>query len=508
LTSHSRRRSESHLLRRLAAFGALCATVALGWASSAAAITVAPTPIPEGPEANDPPKFLGAPAKPRPITAPAPPRHPFMAANGRSNLHDDAYMTDTYAGTGPLGHDMERLSTFFAADCASVTFDRAGRIVTICVGLDGPRLVMLDPRTLDLLAEFPLPPRQPGAANPFTDFAGGGYFYLDHLDRAVIPTTTRHIWVVEQTEGPLGPGFALTRDYDVSGSLSVDDKLFSALPDWAGRIWWVSQAGVVGTIAPESGAVRTLDTNEQITNSFAVDETGGVYIVTDAALYRFDASADGAPVVTWRAQYANSGVRKPGQVSPGSGTTPTLMGAEYVAITDNADPMDVVVYKRGRTVSGSRLVCTQPVFERGASATDNSLIGAGRSLIVENNYGYSGPTATTQGATTTPGLQRIDITDTGDRCKTVWRSSEIAPSVVPKLSLANGLVYTYTKSADPRGNDAWYFTTLDFRKGTTVYKRLAGTGLGFNNHYAPVSLGPDGTAYVGALGGLVLLRDR
>ena len=101
---------------------------------------------------------------------------------------------------------MERLSTFFAADCASVTFDRAGRIVTICVGLDRPRLLLLDPRTLDLLAEFPLPPRQPGAANPFTDFAGGGYFYLDHLDRAVIPTTTRHIWVVEQTRGRSAPG--------------------------------------------------------------------------------------------------------------------------------------------------------------------------------------------------------------------------------------------------------------------------------------------------------------
>ena len=122
-----------------------------------------------------------------------------MAANGRSNLHNDAYMTDTYAGAGPLGRDMERRSTFFAADCASVTFDRAGRIVTICVGVDGPRLVLLDPRTLDQLAEFPLPPRQPGAANPFTDFAGGGYFYLDNRDRAVIPTTTRHIWVVEQT---------------------------------------------------------------------------------------------------------------------------------------------------------------------------------------------------------------------------------------------------------------------------------------------------------------------
>ena len=158
----------------------------------------------------------------------------------------------------------------------------------------------------------------------------------------MIPTTHRHIWVVEQTNGPLGPGFRLARDYDVSGDLNPDDKLFSALPDWSGRIWWVSQAGVVGTIAPDSGAIRTFDTNEQITNSFAVDETGGVYIVSDAALYRFDAGAGGTPAVTWREEYANSGVRKPGQVSPGSGTTPTLVGSKYVAITDNADPMNVV----------------------------------------------------------------------------------------------------------------------------------------------------------------------
>jgi len=495
----------SDLLRRLAALGALSATLALAWSSPAGAVP--PTPIPEGPEANDPPAFVGAPAAPRPISATTPPRHPFMAANGRSNLHDDAYMSDTYSGAGPLGRDMERLSTFFAADCASVTFDRAGRIVTVCVGVDGPRLVMLDARTLELLAEFPLPPRQPGAANPFTDFAGGGYFYLDNQDRAVIPTTHRHLWVVEQTNGPLGPGFRLARDYDLSGTLNPDDKLFSALPDWSGRIWWVSQTGVVGTIAPDSGAIRTFDTHEQITNSFAVDETGGVYIVTDAALYRFDAGPGGTPAVTWREQYANSGVRKPGQVSPGSGTTPTLVGTKYVAITDNADPMNVVVYRRARGVSGSRLSCTRSVFDAGAGATDNSLIGIGKSLIVENNYGYSGPTATTQGATTTPGLERVDISDDGGRCKGVWRSAEIAPSVVPKLSLATGLVYTYTKPAG-RSDDAWYFTALDFRNGATVYKRLAGTGLGFNNHYAPVSLGPDGAAYVGTLGGLVLLRDR
>jgi hypothetical protein len=36
---------------------------------------------------------------------------------------------------------------------------------------------------------------------------------------------------------------------------------------------------------------------------------------------------------------------------------------------------------------------------------------------------------------------------------------------------------------------------------------LAGSGLGYNNNYAPITLGPDGTAYIGTLGGLVSIRD-
>ena len=36
--------------------------------------------------------------------------------------------------------------------------------------------------------------------------------------------------------------------------------------------------------------MRSIDTGEPIGNSFAVDETGGVFIVTDKAMYRFDAT--------------------------------------------------------------------------------------------------------------------------------------------------------------------------------------------------------------------------
>ena len=47
--------------------------------------------------------FSGRVARPRPVSAPRVPRHPFMAANGRSNVHNDAYQTDTYRNSGPLG---------------------------------------------------------------------------------------------------------------------------------------------------------------------------------------------------------------------------------------------------------------------------------------------------------------------------------------------------------------------------------------------------------------------
>ncbi|HEX8074181.1 MAG TPA: hypothetical protein VF545_04305 [Thermoleophilaceae bacterium] len=492
-----RRRSQS--LGRLV----VVATAALAPCACPAA-TVA-SPIPEGP-GTPPQEFFGAPAVQHPVSAARPPRHPFMAPNDRSNLHNDAYQTDANVGPGPLGRSMQRLSTFQSADCASITFDTRGRLVTVCVGLGRPTLFMFDPNTLETLASMTLPPRQPDPqGRVFNDFAGGGYFYLDHLDRAVVLTNDKHMYVIRETPAP---GFEIERSYDLTGAIPLTDKGFSALPDWSGRYWFVTASGVVGTVEPASGAVHSMQlAGEDIQNSFSVDDDGGVYIVSSQALYRFDAGPAGEPKVTWREVYPNSGIHKPGQADAGSGTTPTIMDDGLVSITDNADPMNIVVYRRGRSVAGGRVVCKQPVFEKGASATDNSLIAAGRAMVVENNYGYTGPDATESGKTTTPGLQRVDLNPGLDGCRTVWKSNEVAPTVVPKLSLANGLVYAYTKPPDPDG-DFWYLTALDFATGRTVYSRLAGEGLGYNNNYAPITIGPDnGSVYVGVLGGMVLLRD-
>jgi len=41
----------------------------------------------------------------------------------------------------------------------------------------------------------------------------------------------------------------------------------------------------------------------------------------------------------------------------------------------------------------------------------------------------------------------------------------------------------------------------------TLWKRLVGTGLGYNNNFAPVTLGPDGTTHTWGASRLTLVRD-
>jgi hypothetical protein len=284
-----------------------------------------------------------------------------------------------------------------------------------------------------------------------------------------------------------------------------DERITSALPDFRGRIWFVTKAsGKVGVLDTRTRRIRVMRTGEEIENSFTVDRDA-IYIVSDKHMYRFSARRDGRPRVDWKVRYRNSGIVKPSQVNAGSGTTPTILPGGYVAITDNADPMNVVVYRTAKRLRGARrTVCEEPVFERGASATENSLLGSGRSLIVENNYGYQNPFGPTAGALTQPGFVRIDLDRNGRGCRKVWsNTTERGASVVPKLSTRTQIVYAYTQDED----QVWSWVGISARTGRTVFKERAGEGLQANNNYAGLALGPDGTAYLGTIGGIRALRD-
>lgn len=473
--------------------------------------------IPDGRGMDKAVDFYGHVAVPKPIALPIVPQNPFMANNGESNIHNDSYMTDSYRWAGPLGNHTKVSSVVAKGECASITFDSKGRIVAVCL-LKHAYLTLMDPKTLAITTQLMLPENtqvsgfaaSPNAfAADYTELAGG-YFYLNNRDQAVVSTATRHIITYAVKGVGSKAKFVKIKDFNLQDDVASTDIIQSALPDFEGNVWFITKDGVVGVLNPSTGVIKTKTlTGESITNSFAMGQDGGVYIVSTKSMYRFDIATDGSPSLTWSRVYPNSGSTiKPGQKSIGSGTTPTIMSRGRVAIVDNANPEHIVVYHTKKAAIGrSQEICRARVFTRNASATENSLIAVGDALIVENNYGNLGPQTTTLGRTTKPGMARVDVSSDG-KCTTKWVNSTVsAPSVVPKFSAATGLVYTYSKPKGPGTIDRWYWTALDFRTGKLVYSKLAGTGALFNNNYASLYVGANGDGYVGVTAGLVRLHD-
>src|SRR4051812_8239145 len=478
------------------------AVVALVPAALAAPVSGQTVPIPPLPTDLLSESFTGTPASKQPIPHTVVPSHPFLSPNGTSSMHDDAYASDAYEVSGPLGRNLQvRSASYGVSECATIGFDDQHRIVGLCGGAQGFTMRLIDPTTLDQITSLDMPARDlTSGANPLSDLCGGTYFYLDKHNHAYVLTTGNQLW--EVTIGST----SLTHTRTYAPTIPEGDCMIATMPDWKGRIFFATKGGRVGTINASTGAtkLRTFP-GEAIFNSLAADETGAVYVVTDHRLLALAADSAGMPQVRWAAAYDRGTQQKPGQLSQGSGTTPTLIGKDLVAITDNAEPrMNVLFYKRDGNPK-NRLICKAPVFGPGTSATENSLVAAGRSVIVENNYGYQGPQSTIGGRTTSPGIARVVLD--GTRCRAAWTSPVTAPTSVPKVSLGNGLVYVYAKKASTPLDDSWYFTAIDVRTGRTQWQQRTGNGIQWNNHYASIYLGPDGAAYMPTMAGLVRFAD-
>jgi len=479
-------------------------------------------PIPLAPGACRVPLFIGEAAERHPLRPQFIPAHPYLFQQGKNGMHADSYCTDTYPWSGPLGLNPQVRSASMAALgglVATVGVDGEGRLVCVSGSLLEFRLLLLDPETLQVLASHTLPQR--ASTREFwetgdwrvimSDTSGGAYFHLDRQGRPIIANADKVIQVFRAARTDQGFEWRVEQEIDLKSALPEDAQVTDAMPDWFGRIWFVTRTGIVGVVQPQTAEIRTLLLpGEEIQNTMAVARDG-VYIVSDHALYRFQTSLRGSPEYTWRKTYDRGTFVKPGAISQGSGTTPTLLGGDLVAITDNADEqVHVLVYRRLPGVAGERLVCGQAVFDPGFSVSENSLIGYGRSLIVENNYAYGTGLPLDPDPRSHPGVTRIDVVDGpgGTECRVAWESREASQTTVPKLSIGNGLVYLYTRLEEaPDDILAWYLTAIDFKTGRTVFKIFTGTGILWNNSYAPITLGPDGTAYVGVYNGFVAVRD-
>lgn len=451
-----------------------------GWVTGAATALVAVVlvvpdgwlPIPPAPGAWAGPSYVGRPATPRPV----------VAAEVAQNPHRAAGSSETRPG--PLGLQPEVETSWLGLQrCGRLEVTSTGRLVALCTDRSGPSLRLVDPDSLRPTTTLDLPDSS-GAS------CAGDAVYLDDADRAVVVTTDRRVLAV-RTESKGKPELAVDATWDLKPYVPYGDCLVALAPDWSGRIWWASANGLVGTLTPDSGRVAVIDLGEDVRRGIATDESGA-YVVTDEAVHRLVAGPDGTPQAAWRTEYGGD-----------SGSAPVLLDGGVVAITDTYESrMGVLLLARDT----GQPVCRQSVFDKGEGDTGSSLAPLGTGVVVTNNHDYSGPRSTLLGFTSSHGIARVDLVD--GACVERWSSDVVSPSSGVTASWHNGLLYAWTKRPSLLGVSAWYLTALDADTGRSMWSVRAGTGLLAGSDHSQITIGPEGSAWIGTLAGLVRIRDR
>ncbi|MET3954677.1 hypothetical protein ABIE52_001543 [Rhodococcus sp. OAS809] len=412
------------------------------------------------------------------VSGPLAPANPYLGPVGTSTMHGDAGSSDVTPLPGPGTGPHEVTAFPMMAACPTVLQGSDGMIVSLCTTMIGqiPTIHLIDPKADATplgrsVAQLPLAKGS---------LLGGVYAYLDNENRLVAVDGNRQLVRISHAQNPDGSWrLELADVVDLSGAVAADDNVTGLAPDWEGNVWFATGHGTVGYVGADRIAHSiALPEGEQVQNSISTSPTGTA-VATTHALYQLKRNGDEV-VIDWRQPYDRGPARNPGQLSWGTGSTPTYFGpstgSDFLTIVDNAHPtVSLHVY---RADTGAE-VCTQPVLSAASqdgspSGSENSPVGIGHSVYVAGTYGYPYPTTPEGAGPAVPaaapfngGMTRVDIDPVG--CHVVWDNT-IRSSAVPHLSTADGSIYTVTRDGAPNTSplDGYSFAVIDSKDGAQI----------------------------------------
>ncbi|MDJ0762301.1 MAG: hypothetical protein QNJ97_04875 [Myxococcota bacterium] len=460
---------------------------------------------------------------------PPPPVNPNVGPTA-SSMHGDTASSDTAPLFGPGPEGIHSQARHFSAACPTILIRSDGLPMVLCTSYAGrnPVVHILNEETGASMAQLAL---------PAGSLLGGIYAYLDNLDRLVMVDGDQNLtWVkavfdesgiIDQWEVTVDASISLLHPVtDHCGDPSCD-AVVSISAGYDSAIWFATKKSVVGIYDTQSGEIFTtkLAEDESVHNSFSTAPDRRAVVVTDRAIYLLQRDATGRPQVMWRYAYDHGSARKPGQLSHGSGATPTffgpITGTDYVTLTDNADALISAIVLDASPVTpenggtGGTVVCEQLLFADGSSGTENSAIGIGHTLIVASTYGYPYPAipedvgpAVPETADFMGGMVRIDVREDQSGCDVIWQNA-VRSSAVPKLSLADEFLYTIERQSPTPGNfttgllDSYHFTVLDPHTGDVLNQDHIGANAFRDTLQMAGNIGKKGVYWQGTMGGIV-----
>ncbi|GAA3947333.1 hypothetical protein [Gordonia caeni] len=394
-----------------------------------------------------------------------------------SLMHGDLESTDSTGYRGPGRSAKLAASTVSGGPCAATFIGRDGHPVSLCTNyvagnppqFAAPVVTLFDKSNATILARLPLAKG---------GLLGGVYGYLDDRDRVVVADGSGAVLKVAHRRTSAGWQLYVSERIDISKQLG-NDAVTGLAPDHTGRIWWITTRGIVGTITGKRVVATHLPRGEELGNGLSV-RPGGVSVLTTHALYEMWAGSDGVPKTVWRNAYDRGPARKPGQLTWGSGTTPSYFGpggSDWVAIVDNARVPRLHVFRSG---DGSP-VCSIRAFPTANQGTENSPMVWGDSIVIPSTYGFQYPPMAESGGPASPGgapflgaMTRIDVEP--GKCTRVWESRD-RMATLPRLSTRDGLIHALGYGPyrpGPQQLGPVNYVATDFRTGRRVVTREVG----------------------------------
>jgi hypothetical protein len=489
-----------------------------------------------------------------------PPCNPFLSSPTWGGSHRNSYAQASSPFPGPAPGDAVRLNHMVGIKGVPLIFSftepyadggRNAWVSTVATP-DGRYVYKVDAQTGRVIANFGLEndPQLPSSGG-----VSGAYNVLDR-DNHLIVGRQRAIDVYgDAIPGDRHSAIAHLKQFRFPDSAfcGPDDKLVGITMLYDGRIAFASLLGVVGTIPREPGrmtaanlvtssingdrcktATATDKGLDQVSNSIAADEQGGIYVVTSKAMY--DYQWDGAALrQTWRAPYNTGTTSGAVRIGDGSGSTPTLMGTgpsqdRFVVVTDGAKLMNLDLFWRdaipadwkGLPGKDRRLACELPITFGDPAATqsqnEQSVLVRGYASVIVNNqlkndaaFSALPPgnprllAAALSGGdpnNAPHGMQRVDWNPKTRTCGTRWVNREISiPNGIPSMSTNSGLIYALGQRGGVFGLEG-----VDFATGASKLRVNGGATPDYNSVYAATTVGPDGAIWSGGLAAFTVYR--
>lgn len=357
--------------------------------------------------------------------------------------------------------------------------------------------------------------------NPLADIVAGAYTVLD-ADGVFYSTTATTVRAFRDAV-PDDP----VSDIVLAGRIDLATEGGGTLRGlgltWDGILVAVSSTGRVVALSRELEVVDEVWLDGEVSNSHAIDENGGIYIVTSEAMHRVQWTGNGLSTDpadgAWQAAYqTGSDDVAGGRLGAGSGSTPSLMDAgddRLVVITDARPLMHLVLFWRDGIPAGwqapegadPRVAGELPVRfgepDRTSSISEQSVLVMGQGAVVVNNdYGDSTGLEPILQGIASPGVEKFVWDPTADTLSSVWSIPDLAcPNGIPSASVADRRMYCVGK----RGPD-WTIEVIDWDDGTPLFHVPMGPEDRYNSAYAATEIGANGEILTGTLEGTVRVR--